>query len=81
MIVGGLALGLSVLGLLGNLVLGVAGAGGGARGRGGEDAIISAVSGVVGAIIGLAWGRVVFTGAKRVRGTDRPGMSSYRPMS
>ncbi len=64
MIVGGLALGLSLLGLCVNII-GAAGAGG--RGRGGADPMANAIGGIVGGVVGMCWGGVVLSGALQMK--------------
>jgi hypothetical protein len=63
MIVGGLALLLSALSLVGNLVGAALVAPQAAGGQGGANVIANAASGIGGAVFGLCWGGIVVSGA------------------
>src|SRR5262249_39175512 len=71
MIVGGLALGLSLLGMAFNLVT-AAGAFPGTSDPS-RDPVVDAISGIAGGVIGLCWGGIVLTGALKLKRLESYG--------
>lgn len=77
MVVGGLAIALSIVSLLLNILgVGLAAAGSGRAGAGAQpDLAANAVSGIGGAIFGLCWGSLITVGAVKMKGLSSYGMA------
>jgi hypothetical protein len=78
MVTGGLAILFAILGLVMNLLgAGLAGAGGGGPGGGaggpGANPVVTAMGGIIGAVVGLCWGGIVLSGALKMKSLTSKG--------